>query len=452
MAKKRQQQENTSEQRVTRKEILRKRRYREQTRQLRIGVGIVAALLALLFIIAIINEYAIAPNRPVAVVRGEEISLADWQDRVRFERAQRIIFLENQLEAFGGDVGIIQQFYGQLMQELLDADGLGQTVLNQMVDEVIVRQAAQARDVFITPEDVDQAIAENYNYFGGESPTPIPSPTATIEPTPSITPIPTQVITDVLPTNTPFPTQEPGPTGTPPPTATPVSEEVFREEYGEFLSQLRGYGVKEETFRKAVEAQLYLERLTELLSAAMPKEAEKVSFFLLSFGTEEEALEAQALIESEGYLAVWNQIRSLPFDPESTATADASEILWRSRPATESSVGADVAAAAFELPLNTPSDLIVEELDGEPVAYYLLMVTGREVRPLTAAEIQQNEQQLVTNFIADQQTGEVEFTNYDAGRAPSSPVLDPLFLQPQPTATPPPPLPTAAPVGDEDGE
>lgn len=459
MAKKRER-DDRSEQRRSRKEILRQRKYNEQTRQLRIGVGIVVGLLALLFVVAIVNEFIIAPNRPVAVVRGEEIALNEWQDRVRFERAQRIILLENQLEAFGGDVGVVQQFAGQVIVDLQDAENLGQTVLNQMVDEVIVQQAAEARGITVTEEDIDRRIGQSYNYYGGDSPTPVPSPTATVEPTPSITPIPTEVITDVLPTNTPFPTPTQGPTATPRPTATPVSEEAFQEEYDTFLAQLQEMGVSEEMFRSVVEAQLYRERLTDVLveEEGLATEAEHASFYTLTFETEAEANEALALIEAEGYLPVWNQIRSQRAAQDAESTAVASETLWRSRNAVESSAGPEVADAAFSLPLNAPSDLIAQELDEETTRYYIIMVSGREVRPLSQAELDQNRQQFVTNFIANLQTGEVEFTNYEQGRVPTSPVLDPVFLQPptpaptQPAAPTPQPLPTEPAAGDDSGE
>ena len=153
MAKKKETTTNES-QRQSRKEVLLARKQAEQTRQIRLGVGIVGGLLIVIFLAAIINELVIAPNRAVAIVNDEEISLSDWQDRVRFERAQRIILLENQLEAFQGNVGIVQQFAGQTINELLQTEQLGQAALNQMIDEVIIRQAAEARGIVVTDENV----------------------------------------------------------------------------------------------------------------------------------------------------------------------------------------------------------------------------------------------------------------------------------------------------------
>ena len=154
MAKKR---DTTTEdaQRQSRKEVLLARKQAQQTRQIRIGVAAVGGLLLFVFLAAIVNELIIAPNRAVAIVNEQEISLKDWQDRVRFERAQRIILLENQLEAFQGNVGVVQQFAGQAINDLLQADLLGQNTLNQMIDELVIQQAAEARGITVTDADVD---------------------------------------------------------------------------------------------------------------------------------------------------------------------------------------------------------------------------------------------------------------------------------------------------------
>ncbi len=437
MAKKRREEETPDSQRQSRREVLRQRKLNEQKRQVRIGVAIVGGLLAIVFLVAIVNEFFVAPNRAVAVVQGENITLREWQDRVRLERAQRVVLLENQLEAFGGDVGIIQQFAGQIMVDLQNAEDLGQNVLNTMIDELVIRQEAGVRGITVTDEDVDREIGELYGYYGGELPTPLPEPTETIVPTPSITPIPTQVITDVLPTETPFPTVTPGPTFTPQPTATPVSAESFNEQYGEIITRLTDLGASEATYRESVRSQIYRDLLTKALAEenGLATEAEHVSFYLLSYGTEEEANEAVAMIGADGFLNVWNSVRSVPFDAESTSTGSATEVIWRSRNALGNSVSAEVADAVFGLPLNTPSDLIVESVDAETNQYFIAMVSGREMRPLAESEIQTAEQENLASFISLQQVDQVELTGYDRGRVPTQPVLDPMFTQP-PTATP----------------
>jgi hypothetical protein len=267
MAKKRKQEE-IEQQRQTRKEILLARKQEKQTRQVRLAVIGIIALLVVVFVIGIVNELIIKPTLPVAVVSGEEISLGEWQDRVRFQRAQLVIGIEDLEETVGGDVGLVQQFAGQQINLLLQPDVLGQLVLEDMIDDKIMRQNAEVRGITVTEAEVDARIEENFNYFGGESPTPFPTATQTVMPTPSLTPIPTAVITDVLPTNTPQPSPTAGPSATPIPTATAVSLEAFQEEVASTLDEFKAHGVSEETYRDFIRGQLYRDKLTEALAEA----------------------------------------------------------------------------------------------------------------------------------------------------------------------------------------
>lgn len=439
MAKKR---TDTTEdaQRQSRKDLLMARRQARQTRQIRLAMGAVGALLVLVFIVAIVNELLIAPDRAVAVVAGQKIPLREWQDRVRYERAQRIILLENQLEAFGGDVGIIQQFAGQMIIDLQDAQSLAQGVLDQMVSEEMTRQLAEARGITVTDADIDEAIEESFNYFDGASPTAVPSPTSTVMPTPSLTPVPTAVITDVLPTATLFPTPTTGPTATPRPTATPVSAEAYEERLGELVGQLEGYEVDQETYRAVVRAQLYRERFIEALAVEneLPSEAMQASIFFISFDAEEDANEAHALIE-EGldFLSLWNTLRTAPSELEVAGTA--SELLWRSQEDLASSLGDAAAEAAFNLELNVPSEVIIQDPEAETSRYFLIQVSGREIRPLSDSALEQDKFELYTNFIDQQLITNLESNDFWLSRVPTVPVLDPKFLAP-PTPTPVAPL------------
>ncbi len=436
MAKKKKVQE-TSEERQTRKEILQARKHQKQMRQVWIGVGIVAGIIGLIIVFALVNEVLLAPNKPVAVVEDTEISLRDWQERVKFERAQRIILLENQLQAFGGDVGTVQQFGRQAIIDLVEAEGLAQTVLNTMTEDVVIREEAEKRGITVTDADLEEAIGEAFSYFGGEAPTPLPTPTETVQPTPSVTPIPTAVITDIIPTNTPFPTPTLGPTNPPPPTATPVTEEAFQEQLNDLLSQLKGLGVSEAVYRDVVRAQLYRQKLADALfeEQAVVPQVEQANFFALGFDNEEEANAALADIEDKGFLEVWNEIRSTPFDPESETSARAGELLEQTSDDVAASLGNEVADAVFSLPIGETSAVIVRVVDAENTEYYIVQVSGREMRDMTDAELTQGKQQLLANFLDGILTGKVQFTGFAQGRTPTTPRLDPIFTAP-PTPTP----------------
>lgn len=445
MAKKEQETER-EDRRLSRKEVLLARRQRERNRQIRIAVGLIVGLLVLVLLIALVVEGFVRPAQAVARAGDAEITLEEWQERVRFQRAQFITALEDQLEMFGGDVGLIQQFNQQQISLLMQPELLGELVLEQMANELLIEQAAAERGIEVTEAEVTARIEEGFNYFGGASPTPFPTATQTVMPTPSLTPYPTSVITEVLPTATTMPTPTQGPTSTPLPTATPVSEEAFREEYQSLIDRYEDMGVDEETYRAVVRAQIVREKLAEALAeeTEMSPEAEHASLFVLSFESREEAEQAAAAIEEDGFLEVWNRIRSLPDDDELALPGNATEVVWQTQDAVEQRFGAPVAEAAFELELDEPSEVIeyepgIDETTGaeQPPVYYMIMVTGREVRELPEGTLETQRQQLVSDLIDElrSEDGRVEILNTWQGHAPTRPVLDPVFLQ-APTPVP----------------
>ncbi len=457
MAKKPPSTTETEAQRQSRKEMLIARKHERQMRNVRIAVIVIAVLIALVLGIALVNELFITPNRAVATVGETPVTLRDWQARVKFERAQRIIFLENQLEAFGGDVGIVQQFGGSVINELFDPQTMGQNSLNTMADELVICRAVEERGIEITDVDVQAKIGEAYSFYGaGVSPTALPEPTSTVEPTPSLTPIPTAVITDVVPTLTPFPTPTAGPDPTAVPTATPVPEEEFLTQYADFIAQLNDLGVDEATYRSVVRTQLCREALTEALTEEqnLSRTAPQASLFVITAETEESANEMQALIESEGFLTAWNTLQSRVEDPEATEAppTDSFELLWRTQDALEASVGADVATTAFELDIDQPSEIIAVDNGDDTTTYYLIMVSGREERELSESEFQTRQDEMLQVFLDEQLTGNLLLNDLWRARVPTLPVLDSKFLA-APTATPevptPAPLPTTPAEGDE---
>jgi hypothetical protein len=442
---KRQRDEEREERRLSRKEVLLARRQRERNRQVRIAVGLIVGLLALVAIMAVVMEGVVRPAQAVARVGDTEITLRQWQERVRFQRAQFIIALEDQLEAFGGDVGLVQQFNQQQMSLLLQPELLGELILEQMVDEEIVREQAAVRGITVPEEELQQRIEEGFSYFGGESPTPFPTPTQTIAPTPSLTPIPTSVITEEVAAPTLVPTATAGPTMTPFPTATPVSEQAFRDEYNTIIRRFREMGAKEETYREVLRAQMYREKLAEALAeeTQMSSEAEHASLYVLTFETAEEAAQAAEAIAETSFLDVWNRIRSLPDDDEAALPGQATELLWQTENGIVQRSGAEIAGAAASLDLNEPSDIIevqpgIDQLTGleqDPV-FNIIMVSGREVRELPESTLENQRFQLVSELVETRrELGDAELFETWRGHAPTQPVLDPLFRQ-QPTPAP----------------
>ena len=427
-------------QRQSRKEILIAKREAKQSRQILLTIGVIILLLLIVLAAGLSNEYLIKPGSPVAIVNGEEISMDEWQRRVRLQRAQLILGVEDLAEAVGQDIGQVQQFAGQQLLLLTqESDRLGQVVLEQMIDEALIRQEAIARGISVSEDDIQKEIEAGYGFFGGASPTEQPTATKIVDPTPSLTPIPTAVITEIVPTNTPFPTFTPGPTSTPFPTPTPISRVAFVEMLQETNERLKDLGIPEDLLRVSIEAQLYQDLVMKelVIEQELPTQELHASFFYLQFGAQEDAEDALDEIEVNSYESFWNKIRSTPPDPDDDNPTTARELIWRTQETINTQLDSSIGDAVFETPLNEASGVIVVPAltEEDEDSYYVVFVTGREIRPLSESAIRNAERDLLDGWLQSRRGTGVESFERWRSNIPPRPSIDGRFLVP-PTPTP----------------
>ena len=201
-----------------------------------LGTAIAVGVAVVILLIAIVSDILIVPNQTVATVNGQNISVAQFRTRAKIERALLIEQLNNAIslyQSFGATADQIsqaitsQQPYATWFGQLQVADQLGNSVLNTMVDDELVRQKAAELGITVTDADIDAQINRYIGYdpeTAGLEPTATPSPTASptplVSPTPSNTPAPTATPTEV-PTDQPSPTPSLTPAPSSTPTATP---------------------------------------------------------------------------------------------------------------------------------------------------------------------------------------------------------------------------------------
>ncbi len=142
----------------TKKHLARLERERRQTNI------ILFTFIGLLVIVAGLIGYAVLYNtylqarQPVAKVGNVNITVSEWQARVRLQTQS----LQNQYamyqqygQMFGMDFSQQQQ---QIQAQLNDPTSLGESVLDQLVDEELVRQEAAKRGITASKAEVDAAI------------------------------------------------------------------------------------------------------------------------------------------------------------------------------------------------------------------------------------------------------------------------------------------------------
>lgn len=253
-----------------------------QQRKILITISVIVVAAVLLTIgIGLLYDKVLKYNQPVAEVNGEKIKLGEYQDTVRYNRYQAV---QQYLQYYAfyeayPDFGASLQPQLQQIQTQLEEDYagiIGSSVLDRMVDDVIVRQQAELRGITVSQEEIDARMEQyfGYNQENIATPTPFPTiaPTSTLsaEQLAIITVTPTATATEppAEPTATPEPTTVPEeqssePTVTPFPTATPFTQEGYNQLKDEFFTQLSDAGVSKAFFTEFIRSILLREKLVD---------------------------------------------------------------------------------------------------------------------------------------------------------------------------------------------
>lgn len=278
---------------VSRKYVARQERERQQSAMVRNIAIIVVALVVLLVGYGIFDEAVLQERRTVASVNGEEITLGQFEARVRLERDSLINQYAQYLQlaqSFGMD------FNTQLTQietQLSNHQVVGQNVLDSMTYELLYRQIANEEGITFSDEEVEKAIQEYLNYYPDGTPTPAPTVESAAAEAATLSPEQLELVTvtpepTVAPTATPLAEEpeedsdteaetETEPTAAPVPTltATPYTFEGYQEAYAETLPLYEEYGLKETDFRFLFEANLYYTALYDMVTADVENEGQE---------------------------------------------------------------------------------------------------------------------------------------------------------------------------------
>jgi parvulin-like peptidyl-prolyl isomerase len=295
------------------KHLARLERERLQTRNIMIASAAVLVLVLGLILYGVLDQNVLQGRRPVAVVNGQAISADAYEQQVRYGRYSLIQNAQQTyqfMQMFGSDPSTQSQFVGQLQQinQQLSPELVGQSVLDQMVDDVLIRQEVKRRGITVSEAEVQAAFERAFGYFPNGTPTPTATlamrPTSTLSalqltalpPTPTEIVFPTETVSDtaaltatVVPTDTetaattPEPTAEPTalpePTEvlTPTATATPYTAEGYQQVYQETVKNFKDtYNIDEAALRYLIETEVYRDKLrTAVLADANLTNAEE---------------------------------------------------------------------------------------------------------------------------------------------------------------------------------
>ncbi len=422
----------------TKKHIARLERERLQTRI--ILYSFVAVLVAVvgLVVYGYLDTKYFQFQRPVAKVGNVSITVGEWQARVRMERTRlinQLTLYEQYSQYFGMD---FSQQIQTTTQQLNDPTNLGQSVLNEMVDEELIRQDAAKRGITVSEKEIDDAIQASYGYYPNGSPTPTLTPTpvtfptlspetlklVTLTPTPGgptataapETPSPTAsaVITGspeatgspaltgtpgtptatstpaatATPSQTPTPlaTWTPMPTSTPEPTSTPYTLQGFQDSYKQGLAKLEAMGLTEQQVRQIYATNILRQKLFDIVTANVPHTQDEVWARHILVADEATALAVrQRLLNGEDFAKVAAEVST------DTGTKDkGGDLGWFPK----GQMVAEFEAAAFSLKVGEISQPVKSQF-----GYHIIQVLAHAEVPMDATAYDQAKQTAFNNYV-----------------------------------------------------
>lgn len=399
------------------KHIARLERERKQTRLiLYVFFGVLAAVALLLFY-GWLDANVLQLNRPVAIVGNVKILAKDFEPRVRLRRQQLIDDYSQYLQ--------YQQFFGmdvsaqlQSIETQLNAPELvGQSVLDAMIDEQLIRLEAEKRGIVVSEEELNERIEAEFDFYPNGSPTPSLTPTVmvlptepdlsefitptpnvtatppatpTIESTPSAPPQPTVEGATAEPTATleptatatatlaPTATPTTGPTSTPLPTATPFTREGFENVLKDVNENLAKHGIDETYVRSFFENLILRERLEEILSADIPTHETQIRARHILVADQATALN---LIEKLKNGADFAEL-AREFSTDTGSGAQGGDLGWFGK----NQMVPEFETAAYAL--ENPGDFTLEPAQSE-FGFHIIQLMAKRDMPLTADQLKQ---------------------------------------------------------------
>jgi parvulin-like peptidyl-prolyl isomerase len=440
-----------------------------------VSAGAVLLLVLGLVAYGVIEQNFIQPSQPVAYVNGAPIPTDSFQARVRYERSQLVNQYLNTVQTidqFGGDQNIISLFIDTLRQielQLQNTSFIGNEVLDNLINDELIRQEAPNLEISVSKEEIDQALEEAFGYFPDGTPTPtatpIQLPTSTLSALQltlvSPTPPPTEVLTATTSTPaapstpeneatpeadaTPAEGTDPTPTLAPTLTATPFTREAFEASLQLAIDNLSGeISFAEADLRNLIEGQLYRQRVFESVTADTPREQDQVWARHILLVDEETAQEVLSRLDAGDD---WTDLAA-EFSTDTSNKDRGGDLGWFGR----GRLVAPFENVAFALQIGQISEPVESEF-----GWHIIQVLGHETRQLSAADYDQLRATVFDAWLTDlRDRNNIEILDTWVERVPTEPSIPPQLstvalqqnaIQPTLPAGEGPPLPaTEAPV------
>ena len=387
-----------SEKQLTRRQVARREKEYRAQRLITMIAGSLGVVILGILIYGVVTEVFIKARRPVAKVGDTVITTQDYRARQSYERwmtemqifqyqsylsqlaAQQTAGLlpdSDDPEADPGLASLIQQLQLQLgsLERQLSPDlapVFGGQVLDRMIEETLVREEAAERGLTISDERMEEEIQLLLGYD--------PNPTNPLTDT--------DTLTD--------------------PVAPLAPVEDFNDIYRQFRTNvLQPSRFAEQDFRDMVRASILRQQLRNEMAEGIPLEQEQVEIVLFSLETEEAAEAARIrLVEDNEDPEELGEEFLMDEDPSTAAYS----LPWLPAGYLSSQVGIDVEKAAFNTSVGRASTVV----RGQDGRYYVVYVSGREVRELSQDFIAQAGDEAYEHWLESAKAEHAEYLDWQA--------------------------------------
>ena len=319
------------------------------SKRLVIGFIIFAVIVVGLIGYAFLFDRFLKYNKPVAVVGDREINGKDFNERVRLERNSYVLqynMIAAQMVLLGDNTDYVSYYKDQLTQLLSildDTEYFGEYVLDNMINEQVASIEAEKMGITVTDQEVDDMMQELFEYYPNGTATP--TATYALEPTSTLTSLqktlvavapatetpilPAETLEEALqtvestatatesldPTATTVPatptSEESGAAGTatPYPTATVYTEDLYKQNYQEYLTNIEGIGVSESVLRDYLRNYIITQRVYDAVVNDVPRMQDQVWARHILVETQDEAIVVlNRLAGGEDWNTVCNEV------------------------------------------------------------------------------------------------------------------------------------------------
>jgi len=407
---------------VTKKHVARKEREDKQIKTAVVVTGVVIGLALLLLAYVLVDTYIIQPNKIVAQVGDVEIKAGDFEANVTYSRINMLSTANNYAyysQLFGDSGSQFKSAGLELVVQLINPNLIGESVLNQMIDDQLISEEAAKRGLSVSDEELQDAMQTSFSFYPNGTKTPTITPTTVntptwsseqfslINPTETSTPEPTATATpdgweptleptatseiEVTPEET-TPTVEPTATSIPTVTPTPTvyTTKLYGKELNSYLSEVDSLGISREQIEEIFRASLLRTKLMDDVTKDLVAEEEQVWVRHILVDGQDTAQEViDKLNDGEDWTAL-----AAEYSTDTSNSTNGGDLGWIGENDSYVQAFKDAAFA-----LNEPGEI------SEPIettyGWHVIQLVTKATNSINATKFAENKQVYFDNWLVD---------------------------------------------------